>query len=152
MVSKHTSIGYRKFPVKFFRRVMQHFWNFSPVLWHYRRHVVYRCILYTIMYTGYTQNRSFTAIRRRYIAADYIMLHNVFLDPRQRFKRAKYWRCKNYVEIIPRAKCSRYEIFENEINRAKFPKTKLPATIHIQPIQHCLHILIYFVVYRVREK
>ena len=35
-------------PVKFFRRVMHNFRYFSPVLWHYRRHVIYRRILYTI--------------------------------------------------------------------------------------------------------
>ena len=33
------------YPVKLFRCVMQHFCHFSPVLWHYRRHVVYRRIL-----------------------------------------------------------------------------------------------------------
>ena len=32
-------------PVKLFRRVMQHFRHFSPVLGHYRRHLLYRRIL-----------------------------------------------------------------------------------------------------------
>ena len=37
------------FPVKLFRRVMHNFRHFSPVLLHYRQHVIYHRILYTIM-------------------------------------------------------------------------------------------------------
>ena len=35
--------------VKLFYRVMHNFCYFSPVLWHCRRHVIYRRILYIIM-------------------------------------------------------------------------------------------------------
>ena len=57
-------------PLKLFRRVMQHLRYFSPVLWHYRRYVVYRRILYTIMQHYMPiklspQKRSFTTIRRQ---------------------------------------------------------------------------------------
>ena len=73
-------------PVKLFRRVMQHFRHFSSVSWHYRRHVVYRRILYIIMQhympiklqlslTLTVVNGDKAAKMRRYIDADYIMLY-----------------------------------------------------------------------------
>ena len=37
------------YPVKLFCSVMHNFCHFSPVLWHYRRHVIYRRISCTIM-------------------------------------------------------------------------------------------------------
>ena len=78
-------------PVKPFRRVMHNFHNFSPVLWHYRRHVFYRLTLYTVMqhyrliklWTVIAAKWSSTAIRRRKcsdissrIIQCCIMLHN----------------------------------------------------------------------------
>ena len=78
-----------RYPVKLFRRVMHNFSHFLPVLWHYRRHVIYRRILYTIMQL-YMPIKLWTVIAaktivlddkaasmQRYIAAEYIMLHNV---------------------------------------------------------------------------
>ena len=68
---------------------MHQFRHFSPVLGHYRRHVIYRRILHTIMqhymsiklWTVITEKTAVhddkAANMRRYIAANYIMLHNV---------------------------------------------------------------------------
>ena len=76
-------------PNQIFRRVMHNFRHFSTVLWHYRRHVIYRRMLYTIM-QHYMPIKLWTVIAaktvvhdaksanmRRYIATDYTMLHNV---------------------------------------------------------------------------
>ena len=68
---------------------MHNFCHFSPVLWLYRRHVIYRSIFYTIMQhympiklwtvivAKMVVHETKTANMRRYIAADCTMLHNV---------------------------------------------------------------------------
>ena len=72
---------------------MHSFRHFSPVLRHYLRHVIYRRILYTQLCNimqHYMPIKLWTVIAaktvihvdkaanmRRYIAADYAMLHNV---------------------------------------------------------------------------
>ena len=78
-----------QYPDKLFRRVMHNFRNFSSVLWHYCRHVIYLSMFYTNMqhYATFYANwiiaaktvvhDNKAAKMRQYISPGYTMLHNI---------------------------------------------------------------------------